>query len=75
MPTASIHADAILRAVMERHPETIAVFVRRRMHCPGCPMAPFMTLAEAAANYSLDVEELVGELRAAAASAATEVLP
>lgn len=69
MPTASIHADAILRTVMERYPETIAVFVRRRMHCPGCPMAPFMTLAEAAANYALETEVLVGELRAAAAEA------
>jgi hybrid cluster-associated redox disulfide protein len=41
------------------------VFVRRRMACPGCAMAPFMTLAEAAASYGLDPQQLVSELEAA----------
>jgi hybrid cluster-associated redox disulfide protein len=41
------------------------VFVRRRMACPGCAMAPFMTLAEAAASYGLDPHQLVRELQAA----------
>ena len=28
--------------------QTIPLFLRRRMNCPGCPMVPFMTAAEAA---------------------------
>lgn len=67
MPVPSIHADAIVRAVMNAHPETIGVFVRRRMHCPGCAMAPFITIAEAAASYAIDAEDLLQDLRAARA--------
>ena len=70
MPAPLIRADAIVRAVMDAHPGTIRVFVRRRMHCPGCAMAPFITIAEAAASYAVDAAELVADLRAAAARAA-----
>ncbi len=59
-----IGPDSIVRLVMDAHPETVAVFLRHRMHCPGCVMSPFMTLAEAAANYDMDAAELVAELRA-----------
>ncbi len=34
------------------------------MHCAGCVMAPFMTLAGAAANYGADTADPVAELRA-----------
>jgi hybrid cluster-associated redox disulfide protein len=49
--------------VMDRWPETIPVFLRYRMACVGCPIAPFETLAEAAAIYSLDLECLMNELQ------------
>jgi hybrid cluster-associated redox disulfide protein len=65
MPTPPIDADSIVRAVMDAHPETIAVFVKRRMHCPGCVMSPFVTLAEAAASYRIATGALVNDLRAA----------
>ena len=65
---SGIDADMIVRAVMDDHPETIAVFMRRGMHCPGCVMSPFMTLAEAAESYRVDAGELVAELRAVIAS-------
>ncbi len=65
MKRPAIDRDSIVREVMDTHPETMAVFLRRRMHCPGCVMAPFMTLAEAAANYQLDAGDLVRDLRAA----------
>ena len=54
-------------ALLQDRPETLSVFLRNRMHCPGCAMAPFMTVGEAAANYRLDVDGLVEELRAAVA--------
>lgn len=69
-PTLSADATAItggslVAAVLSNRPGALAVFLRRGMHCPGCRMAPFMTLAEAAASYGLVADDLVAELRAA----------
>jgi hybrid cluster-associated redox disulfide protein len=61
-----ISSQSTVSAVMATRPETVAVFVRHRMHCPGCVMARFMTLAEAAENHGVDADELVSELQAAA---------
>jgi hybrid cluster-associated redox disulfide protein len=52
-------------AVLARSAAVVDVFVRRRMACPGCAMAPYMTIAEAAVSYGLDPELLVSELEAA----------
>ena len=63
MSDTLIDPGMFVRAVMDAHPETIGVFMRRRMHCPGCVMSPFMTLAEAAESYRIDADKLVAELR------------
>ena len=49
MPTdpPTITPHDIVKQVMDRHPATVSVFVRRRMHCPGCTMSSFMTIREA----------------------------
>lgn len=52
----------IVADVMQRWPQTVAVFNRRRMACPGCAMAPFMTVEEAARSYELPGEDLAGDL-------------
>jgi hypothetical protein len=39
-----------------------AVMLRCGMACPGCAMAPFMSLSEAAAAYGLSVDWLLSEL-------------
>jgi hybrid cluster-associated redox disulfide protein len=51
---------------MRAFPATTAVFLRRRMHCPGCHMAAFMTVREAAGTYDIVAEDLLADLRAAA---------
>lgn len=51
--------------VMEKWPASVAVFNRRRMACPGCVMAPFMTVAEAAGSYEIAEADLTGDLLAA----------
>lgn len=53
--------------LLARWPHTSSVFVRRKMACPGCSMAPFMSLAEAAAEYRIPAQELLDELAAAIA--------
>lgn len=67
-PSSPITAQSIVGETMGAFPGTAAVFLRRRMHCPGCHMAGFMTIGEAAASYGLNVEELIAELRHAAAT-------
>ena len=60
---SSARLDGMMVAeVMERWPVSIGVFNRRRMACPGCVMAPFMTIAEAATSYGLSPEELKADL-------------
>jgi len=56
--------DPTLRVseVLERWPATAAVFVRRCMACVGCAMAPFDTLADAAAAHGVALGGLLGEL-------------
>ncbi|HMA14475.1 MAG: DUF1858 domain-containing protein [Bacteroidota bacterium] len=63
---SAITADSTVGATMRAFPATTAVFLRRRMHCPGCHMAGFMTVREAAASYGLAADDLLAELRAAA---------
>lgn len=66
--------ESIVGTVMEVCPATIAVFLRNRMHCPGCVMARFMTLAEAAESHGVDAARLLVELEAAA-QAGQKVVP
>ncbi len=72
MPTTpAITPDASVEEVMSRFPTTIAVFLRRRMHCVGCVVGPFHTVWDAAGQYGIAAEALLAELREAAAAAAT----
>ncbi|PWE18073.1 hypothetical protein DDZ18_00195 [Marinicauda salina] len=57
----------IVADLMNAEPETVPVFVRNRMACPGCVMAPFMTVREAAREYGLKPEALAAELAEAMA--------
>jgi hybrid cluster-associated redox disulfide protein len=52
-------------AVLARSPAVVTVFVRHRMACPGCAMAAYMTIGEAAQVYGLHPDLLVQELEAA----------
>jgi hybrid cluster-associated redox disulfide protein len=58
--------QTLVSDVMDAWPATVPVFLGRGMACPGCPMAPFMTVGEAAAAYGLDAGEFAGALAAAA---------
>lgn len=62
--TRPIQLDDNLQRTFDRHPGAVRVFLDRRMACPGCDMAPFETVAEAARIYGVDAEELLTELRA-----------
>lgn len=61
MPTG-IDPTLTVAEVLGRWPATAGVFVRRCMACPGCAMAPFDTLVEAATVYGIRLDSLLGEL-------------
>jgi len=65
-PYPQITTESIVGEVMRSHPGTTAVFLRRRMHCPGCHMSAFMTVRDAAASYDQSPDDLVRDLCAAA---------
>lgn len=60
-----LHSGSIVAEVMRARPQTVGVFVALRMACPGCALSPFETVAEAAAEYGLDSDDLLARLAAA----------
>jgi hybrid cluster-associated redox disulfide protein len=67
--TSDITGESLVDEVMTSFPPTIPVFLRRRMSCVGCLMGTFHTVAEAAEEYRIPPDDLVAELRGAAAAA------
>ena len=51
--------DLSVKEIMDRWPRTASAFIARRMHCVGCPIGPFHTLADAAMEHQLDAAELI----------------
>ena len=64
MPRTDID-DLSLAEIMSKWPSTIRVFLDRRMHCVGCPIAPFHTLIDAAEEHSLLLAGLVADIERA----------
>lgn len=48
-----------LAEIMSTCPSTIRLFIDRRLHCVGCPIAPFHTLLDAALEHGMPPEELI----------------
>ncbi|WP_226553215.1 DUF1858 domain-containing protein [Celeribacter naphthalenivorans] len=57
--------DLTLNDLMTTWPATIDVFLRHKMLCVGCLVTPFHTVEDACAEYRLDQDSFLGELRAA----------
>ena len=63
--TTIFDLDGSIDAIMRRWPATIAVVMKNRMLCIGCPVGRFHTVAEACAAHGLDEAEVRGRLSAA----------
>ena len=55
--------DLPLAEIFRHWPSTAAAFLERKMLCFGCPIAPFHTVIDAVAEYSLDEDEFRARLR------------
>ena len=51
--------------VVREHPETVPVFMKHGLHCIGCAVAAFESIAEGAAAHGIDVDALVTDLNQA----------
>jgi hybrid cluster-associated redox disulfide protein len=67
MQPSEITGATFVDDLVTRFPQTARVFVQRRMHCVGCEVSRFETLAGAARVYGNPIEPLLIDLRAAAA--------
>ena len=63
--TEQITANCMVRDVVERYPQAIAVFVRHGLQCAGCCISPFHTIADTAREYSMAIAPLLGDLNRA----------
>jgi hybrid cluster-associated redox disulfide protein len=63
-----ITADCLVHDVIDRHPQTVAVFVQYRLQCIGCYISPFHTIADVAREYALGLESLLVDLNQATGS-------
>ncbi len=52
--------------VMRRWPQTISLFLQYGTACPGCPVATFHTVQEAALEYRIPLRVFLAELRQSA---------
>ncbi len=57
--------------VLGRDARTAHVFLKHRMACVGCTIAPFETLAVAAGVYRIAIDELLAELAAVSSAGGT----
>jgi len=63
--TESLTASTTVADVLLKRPRAARILVNRRMHCVGCAIAPFETLAEACEIYGISLGDLLAELNAA----------
>lgn len=65
MPRADFDdPDMSLSDLFAAWPQTVTVFFRRHMLCPGCPIAPFHSIRDACLEYGVDEGLFRAELSA-----------
>lgn len=58
----SICGDDTVAAILARQPRAARLLLDRGMHCVGCAIAPYETIAEACAIYGVSLEALLLDL-------------
>ena len=66
MAETAITKEMPISDVVRKHPETIEVFLKHGLHCIGCAVAAFESIAEGAAVHGIDIDVLVDDLNAVA---------
>jgi hybrid cluster-associated redox disulfide protein len=66
------HAEETVGALLARDPRAARVLLNHGMHCVGCAIAPFETVAEICIIYGVSLEQLLADLRNPSASTKKE---
>jgi hybrid cluster-associated redox disulfide protein len=66
---ATITADMSIIEVVQKHPETVHVFMRHGLGCIGCALARFENIRQGAEAHGIDVDALVKDLNQSALQA------
>ncbi len=61
-PSRRVTSNDTIEQLLTKQPRAARVLVDRGMHCVGCDIAPFETIAEACAIYGVPVEEFMAAL-------------
>jgi hybrid cluster-associated redox disulfide protein len=58
----SLTSNMTVADVLLKRPLAARILVKHRMHCVGCAIARFETVAEACENYGVVLQDLLHEL-------------
>ena len=64
MTEDKITEDMTIREVIDKYPETIAVFAKYNIGCIGCPAASFEKVKDIAMIHGTDVKAIVRDINA-----------
>jgi hybrid cluster-associated redox disulfide protein len=57
-----VTATTTVAEALLRRPLAVRILVKHHMHCMGCSIAPFETVAEACEIYGVSLQDLLDEL-------------
>ena len=58
----AVNENELVADILARTPHAARLLLDRGMHCVGCAIAPFETIAEACAIYGVSVDRLLLDL-------------
>lgn len=64
MENKKITKEMKIEEILEKHPESVEIFLKHGFHCLGCAAASFENLEDGAKAHGIDAEKLVEELNA-----------
>jgi hybrid cluster-associated redox disulfide protein len=62
MAKEKITKEMKIEEILQKHPQTVEIFLKHGFHCLGCAAASFENLEEGAKTHGIDVDKIVEEL-------------
>lgn len=60
-----IGADHLVQEIVKDYPQTVLIFAHYNLHCPGCYISPFHTVADSTQAYAIPLQPLLDDLNRA----------
>jgi len=58
-----LSSDITVKELLDRHPQTLQLFMDIGLLCVGCPAEAFHTLADVAREYHFDLNQLLQQIQ------------